>query len=123
MDLHYDLIEEFKRIDRSRIPKTYKRPILEEVETVRLFREGFVHGGIERTSKGSEENEKAVKEMIEYLGSDLLEMEKASLLKEMEKDEIDLGDDTALSNDYMIDSEEGVMENMISPTRKRPKKP
>lgn len=123
MDLHYDLIEEFKKIDRSSVPRIYKRPILEELETVRLFREGFVHGGEERDSSRKASNKSVVKEIVDYLRSDLLEMEEGSLLNEMERDDIDLGDDTALSTDYRIDKEPSVMGDMLSHTRKRPKKP
>jgi hypothetical protein len=123
MDLHYDLIEEFRRIDRNGIPRTYKRPILEEVETVRLFREGFVHGGAERSTDRTEEEKEMVKEIVDHLRSDILEMEEGSLLNEMEGDEIDLGSDSALSQDYRIDTEEALMDDMLSPTRKRPKKP
>jgi hypothetical protein len=123
MDLHYDLIEEFRRIDRNGIPRTYKRPILEEVETVRLFREGFVHGGAERSTDRTEEEKEMVKEIVDHLRSDILEMEEGSLLNEMEGDEIDLGSDSALSQGYRIDTEEALMDDMLSPTRKRPKKP
>lgn len=128
MDLHYDLIDEFKRIDRTGVPRIYKRPILEEVETVRLFREGFVHGGAERSSgrnnsnKINSDNKKIVDEMVSYLKSDLMEMEEGSLLNEMEDDEIDLGEDTVLSKGYGVDTEPGLMGSMLSPTQKRPKK-
>ena len=122
MDLHYDLIYEFKSIDRSEVPRIYKRPILEEVETIRLFREGFVHGGAERASGRNGNDKKIVKEIVDYLKSDLLEMEEGSLLNEMEGDEIDLGTDTTLSQDYRIDTEPSLMGNMLSPTHKKPKK-
>jgi hypothetical protein len=123
MDLHFDLVEELKRIDRSKIPHTYKRPILEEVETIRLFREGFVHGGAERSTVSEEVGKKEVKEISYDLRSDIMEMEEGSLLNEMEGDEIDLGEDSALSNGYRIEREPSVMGDMLSGTKKRPKKP
>lgn len=123
MDLHYDIVNEFRMIDRTSIPLTFKHPILEEVETVRLFREGFCSGGEERHVEPASEVDKAdAKAIVDFLRSDLLEMEQGSLLNEMENDEIDLGLDTTLSTGYMIGSEPSVMGEMLSHTHKRPKK-
>jgi hypothetical protein len=123
MDLHYDIINEFQKIDRSTVRQTFKQPILEEVETIRLFREGFCPGGEERQIEQKIKIETPdAKAFVDLFRSDILEMEAGSLLSEMEKDEIDLGVDTTLSSGYRIDSEPSMMKEMLSPTHKRPKK-
>jgi hypothetical protein len=123
MDLHLDIVNEFKKTDRSQVPYTFKQPILEEVETVRFFREGFCPGGEERHLEDEvQQMEVNDKDMVDLFKSDILEMENGSLLNEMENDEIDLGVDTALSTGYRVESEPSLMGGMLSPTRKRPKK-
>lgn len=116
-DLHQDLLEELKRTGTENLHLGYKRPILEEVETLRFFRKGFCPGGAER-------NDVEVQGTDPGMGliSDILEMEKGSLLFEMEDDPIDLGEDSVMSNAYMIGSDHAAMDDMVSPGRKGPKK-
>ena len=42
--------------------------------------------------------------------------------KMMENDEIDIGLDSTLSQEYRIDTEKSIMDSMLSPIKKRPKK-
>jgi hypothetical protein len=124
MDLHCDIVEEFRKLDRKKVPHTFKQPILEEVETIRFFREGFCPGGEERHPPPAQEPmETDAKTIVDLLSSDILEMEHGSLLNEMENDDIDLGIDTTLSTGYMIGSEPSIMGDMLSTSRKKPKKP
>jgi hypothetical protein len=124
MDLHYDIVEEFRKVDRSKVPHTFKQPILEEVETIRFFREGFCPGGEERQAQPAPEvSETDAKKIVDELSSDILEMDRGSLLDGMEGDDIDIGIDTTLSTGYMIGSEPSIMGDMLSTSRKRPKKP
>ncbi|MGA1819449.1 MAG: hypothetical protein ACMUHU_00415 [Thermoplasmatota archaeon] len=116
-DLHHDLLQELKSSGTDELHIGYKRPILEEVETLRFFRKGFCPGGAERSDREVPEAGPG----MEFI-SDILELERGSLLFEMEDDPIDLGDDSAMSSGFMVGSDHSVMDDMLSPDRKGPKK-
>jgi len=116
-DLHQDLLQELRNRGAEKVHVGYKRPILEEIETLRFFRKGFCPGGAERTGENGPDTGPGMGFI-----SDILEMEKGSLLFEMEDDPIDLGGDSVMSTGYMIGSESGVMDDMLTLDRKGPKK-
>ena len=116
-DIHEDLMNDLRRTGTEEVPRSYKGPILEEVETLRFFRKGFCPGGAERQNLEDVD----IGPGMTFIG-DILELERGSLLFEMEEDSVELGGDSLLSSGYMIGSDTGAMDGMLSPERKRSQK-
>jgi hypothetical protein len=113
-DLHLELVKAFKSKGIEHIDDRYKDHVMDEVESIRFFRNGFCHKG----ENGSGTDPKPVKEGSESfdqdpLGSDILEVDKGSLIDQMEVEEgIDMGAGSAFSADYMVFDEPGLMSTM-----------
>jgi hypothetical protein len=123
-DLHSDII---KAVATSQEPSRRvicKKPVMEEVESIRFFRKGFCRGGVERTSTMDADKVDDVSSPDgEVLApSDILEIELGSLIDQMEHDEIDMGADTTLSTSYSIFGDRGMMDQVVGLSKKGPKK-
>ncbi len=123
-DLHMEIL---KAVATSQDPNrrvVCKKPVMEEVESIRFFRKGFCRGGVERTLSIEERDSDATrgKPNGDRSKSDLLEIDLGSLIDQMEHEEIDLGHDTTLSTSYSIFDDGGMMDNVMGLSKKGPKK-
>jgi len=119
-DLHADFL---KAVATSQDPfrkVVCKKPVMEEVESVRFFRKGFCRGGAERNKamEAGSQGEGSRSDPEHGSRGDLLEIELGSLIDQMGQDEIDLGIDTTLSTSYSIFGGSGMMDKVMGLSKK-----